>query len=321
MKQPVVWKLISESLQAGVPCMLLYVLESSGSSPGRQGFAMAITVDGKMEGSIGGGIMEHKFVELAKDLLKENADVLCVRKQIHDKTAAKDQSGMICSGQQSILLYRVKPEDKAAVDEILSSLLENKNGLLRFSPAGMFFSPVSPERDYFFLITDEYNWLYEEKIGHKNTLFIIGGGHCSIALSRIMSLMGFYIYLYDERNNLNTFLQNDFVNKKTIVRNYSDLRSLISSGDHNYVVSMTFGYRTDDAVIRALLDKKFKYFGVLGSSAKIRTMFKEYLSEGIAKEKLKKLHSPAGLPIKSQTPEEIAISIAAEIIKVKNEDL
>ena len=65
-KQLAIWNLISKSLKEKIPVMLLYVVESHGSSPGRQGFFMAVTAEGTMEGSVGGGIMEHKFVEMAK---------------------------------------------------------------------------------------------------------------------------------------------------------------------------------------------------------------------------------------------------------------
>src|SRR5258707_3662856 len=105
-----IWKLISNSLAANIPVMLLYVLESTGSSPGRQGFFMAVNANGEMEGSIGGGIMEHKFVEMAKEkLLAVSHELLAagIKKQIHDKSVAKNQSGMICSGEQTILLYPV----------------------------------------------------------------------------------------------------------------------------------------------------------------------------------------------------------------------
>src|SRR4030095_16165238 len=98
------WQLIKNSLEENIPVMLLYVLESSGSSPGRQGFFMAVNIKGAIEGSIGGGIMEHKFVELAREKLRINSREPGVRKQIHDKSVAKDQSGMICSGEQTILL-------------------------------------------------------------------------------------------------------------------------------------------------------------------------------------------------------------------------
>ena len=65
--------------------MLLYVLESKGSSPGRQGFAMAVTESGWMEGSIGGGIMEHKLVELAKTRFAESNNKISVHQQFHNK--------------------------------------------------------------------------------------------------------------------------------------------------------------------------------------------------------------------------------------------
>jgi xanthine dehydrogenase accessory factor len=81
---------------------------------------------------------------------------------------------------------------------------------------------------------------------------------------------------------------------------------------------MTFGYRTDDIALRALINKKFRYLGVLGSKAKIAKMFSDYKAEGWSEERLSQIHAPIGINIKSQTPEEIAVSIAAEIIKVKN---
>src|SRR5678809_430476 len=90
-----VWRQISKCLAENIPVMLLYVLESKGSSPGRQGFFMAVNAKGEMEGSIGGGMMEHKFVEMAKEKLGAQNSQYGVRKQVHDKTAVKDQSGMI----------------------------------------------------------------------------------------------------------------------------------------------------------------------------------------------------------------------------------
>lgn len=282
---------------------------------------MAVNLEGKMEGSIGGGIMEHKWVALAKEQLIDGVDTLHVRKQIHDKTAVTNQSGMICSGEQTILLYRLKGEDGKAVDEIVSSMSASENGLLRLSPDGLFFQPQPPDSDYYFSFTNEDKWIYEEKTGYKNRIFIIGAGHCALALCRLMSWMDFHISLFDDRAALNTFLQNNFAHQKRMVDDYTELESLIPSGGHHYVICMTFGYRTDDVVIRTLLHKEFKYFGVLGSSSKMGKMFDGYVAEGMAEEKIRKLHAPVGLPIRSQTPEEIAISIVAEIIKIKNEDV
>ena len=81
---------------------------------------------------------------------------------------------------------------------------------------------------------------------------------------------------------------------------------------------MTLGYASDKVVIRQLCERQFRYFGVLGSKAKMATLMKELREEGVPEEQLARIRTPIGLPIKSRTPEEIAISIAAEIIKIKN---
>jgi xanthine dehydrogenase accessory factor len=333
-KQLSVWKLIAESLHQQIPVMLLYVLESSGSSPGRQGFFMAVNAKSesdsyRMAGSIGGGIMEHKFVEMAMEQLRvKSSDTIAIessvpelRKQIHDKSAAKNQSGMICSGEQTILLYHVQKEDQDRIEQIISSLEQNKNGTLKLSPAGIEFSSSIPRENFEFSMRSEQDWEYTEKTGYKNHLFIIGGGHCALAFSNLMSEMDFYIRVYDERKNLKTMVENESAHEKHLIKDYSELNNRIDAGNSHYVVIMTFGYRTDDAALRAIIDKEFKYLGLLGSKSKIEKMFDDYRSEGFEEKLLQRVHSPIGVTIKSQTPEEIAVSIAAEIIKIKNQDL
>jgi len=314
------WKLIAQSLQQDVPVMLLYVLESIGSSPGRQGFCMAVNANDEMEGSIGGGIMEHKFVEMVKERLRdEEYDKQEIRKQYHDKTAAKNQSGMICSGEQTIFLYPVKQTDAATVRNIIGSLEQNKNGTLYLFPRGINFTNSVPIKDFHFEMRSENDWEFIEKTGYKNHLFIIGGGHCALAFSKLMRSLDFYIRLYDERKDLKTVVENDSVHEIHFINSYAELNELILPGDNHYVVIMTLGYRSDDLAIRALWNKEFKYLAVLGSKAKFAKMLDEYRREGIQEGWLQQLRSPAGLQIKSQTPDEIAVSIAAEIIQVKNQ--
>ena len=317
-KQQAVWKLIAGSIRQNIPVMLLYVLESKGSSPGRKGFLMAVTRDGEMQGSIGGGIMEHKFVEMAKEKLQSNEQLIAIKQQVHDKQAAKNQSGMICSGEQTILLYHVKPGDVGDIEKLITSLEQNKNGLLTLSPKGLSFDDEVNGREDVFKMNSETNWLYQQVTGYINHIHIIGGGHCALELSRMMSVLGFFVHVYEDRPELNTLQQNEYANEKTLVNNYSELNDIINSNINSYVVLMTWGYRTDDIALRALINKDFKYLGVLGSRKKIKKMFTDYAAMGIDEAKLKRIHSPIGLQIKSQTPEEIAVSIAAQIIKVKN---
>lgn len=320
-KKLAVWQLIKDSLQHNIPVMLLYVLESKGSSPGRQGFVMAVSADGQMQGSIGGGIMEHKFVEMAKEKLQTASNELKagqVKKQIHDKSAAKNQSGMICSGEQTVFIYPVQLKEQAVIERIISILSANKSATLQLSPSGISVSDTAMHRPVFYSMQDENNWSYKERIGYIDHLYIIGGGHCALALSRLMSTMDFFIHLFDDREDLLTMQQNDFVHDKKKVNSFEELTSLLPSGQNNYVVVMTVGYRTDYISLRALAGKKFKYLGLLGSQKKIEKMFTDYRKEGMDEEFLQSIHAPVGLSIKSETPEEIAVSIAAEIIKVKN---
>jgi xanthine dehydrogenase accessory factor len=323
-KQLQVWKFILENLKEEIPVVLLYVVESKGSSPGRQGFFMAVNARGIMKGSIGGGIMEHKFVEMAKDKLwnvehgTRDTEHGAIKKQVHDKSAAKDQSGMICSGEQSIFLYQVRQTDRDAVQQLTDALFSSEQGTITLSPAGIKFDNNLPPQQFYFNKNSEEEWIYREHLGFRHHIHIIGGGHCGLALSRLMRMMDFYVHIYDERSMLNTMLQNDRAHEKKVIGNYSELADLIKDNEEDYVVIMTFGYRTDDIALRALINKKFRYLGVLGSKAKIAKMFSDYKAEGWSEERLSQIYAPIGINIKSQTPEEIAISIAAEIIKVKN---
>jgi xanthine dehydrogenase accessory factor len=311
------WNFILDCLRRKEPVILMCVLESTGSSPGRHGFKMAVTLN-EMTGSIGGGIMEHKFVEMAKEKLREDEVDPLLKKQIHSKKASRNQSGMICSGEQTIFLYRIKDKDKTTVEKIILSLNNFENGTLTITNDTFSYSDKTAERDYLFQMHKEDDFVYVEKTGIKNRLYIIGAGHCGLALSKIMSMMDFFIHLYDDRQELNTFEENTFVNEKKIIQDYSELKELIQQGPNVYIVIMTFGYRSDDIALRTLIHGEFNYIGVLGSRDKIKQLKDEWASDGIPASKLNKIHTPVGLKINSQTPAEIAVSIAAEIIAVKN---
>ena len=321
-KELELWQFAAEKLKQNQTVMLLIVAENSGSSPGRQGFKMIVAEDG-LAGSIGGGVMEVRLVELAKGSVKgkrkkeKGKNKTQIVEQVHRKNS-ENSSGMICSGKQTVIFFEMNPQDLKTVREIIRALKNHQAKALQISDSRFQISENSPEFDYKFEQKDNGEFLYEEKLGFKNHLFIVGGGHCALALSELVSKMDFYISLFDDRADLNTLEKNRFVQAKTIIESYEKIGEFIPSGANHYVVVMTLGYKFDEIVIRKLFDKNFKYFGVLGSRAKMKTLLKNLVKEGFPKEKLNQIHTPIGLPINSQTPEEIAVSIAAEIIAVKN---
>ncbi len=333
MKELEIWNFTADRLARDESLILLVVAESTGSSPGRHGFKMIVGQD-NMCGSIGGGVMEVALVELAKVKRKKvkgksKADII---ERIHQKNSP-NSSGMICSGKQKVILFRLDASHLKTVREIIIALENHDSKILRISESEFRVTPgTSPVRtrgeitpqgvtlnsDFKFERKGERKFIYEEKLGFKNKLFIIGGGHCALALSELMSKMDFEISLFDDRGDLNTLQKNKFVHEKQMIESYDKIGDLIESGSCVYVVVMTLGYKFDETVIRRLFHKNFKYFGVLGSKAKMKVLMKALEKKGFDKERLAKIHTPIGLPINSRTPEEIAVSIAAEIIAVKN---
>jgi xanthine dehydrogenase accessory factor len=319
------WQFIAARLESGDRVMLLVVAESSGSSPGRQGYKMAVGADGELCGSIGGGVMEVTLVEQAKVKTKKlkgkTLDEL--REQVHRKDVP-NSSGMICSGKQTVIFKVLTPDDRDIVNAAARSIASNNSHLLTITnlefsvrpPEGG--TPNSGTRDFEFEKSSENEFIYRERLGPKNDLYIIGGGHCALALSQLMWKMDFHISIFDDRPDLNTLQKNKFADEIRIIDSYDQIAEHIPSSSSAYVVAMTLGYKSDAVVIRSLIDKEFKYFGVLGSKAKMATLMKELRSEGLPAEKLDRIHTPIGLPINSHTPEEIAVSIAAEIISKKN---
>ena len=297
--------------------MLLFVVDSLRSSPGRRGFFMVVNQLGDMSGSIGGGIMEHKFVELAKERLNQNVSIVKIIRQAHDKKAASNQSGMICSGEQTILMYTLEEKDILTINNIIQSFKVNKGGSLEITPSGICFLNNRVAEDIY-QYKDEENWKYVQDLGCSHLLYIIGGGHCALALSYVMNTLDFYITVMDERRDLHTMSINYYADELVHIENYKRLADLIPEGQNVFIVVMTLGYRTDYIALRSLLSGTFGYIGVLGSDAKIRELFANYKKDGIEASMLRRLHAPVGISIKSETPEEIAISIAAEIIDEKN---
>lgn len=306
--------------------MLLVVAESSGSSPGRQGYKMAVGTDGKLSGSIGGGLMEVNLVEESRRLLSLPLSIAGgFREQVHRKNT-EHASGMICSGQQTVISFLLSREYSATIESIVECLQRGENICVEISNETLRELPpataggTDKKRDTTFQKHGDKVFLYTEHLGFANDLYIIGGGHCALALSEIMSKMDFHISLFDDRPDLNTLEKNRFAHEIKIVDGYERIGDHVREGERSYVVVMTLGFESDARAIRSLIGKDFKYFGVLGSNAKMTTMLKELIKEGVPRAMLDRIRTPVGIPIHSRTPEEIAVSIAAEIISVKNAD-
>ena len=158
--------------------------------------------------------------------------------------------------------------------------------------------------------------VYMEVIGREDELVILGGGHVGKAVAEVGAFAGFRVTVWDERE--------EFANRENIPCARTVACPIIDIYDNgitlherSYVVIMTRGHALDAEAV-AITDKKpGAYYGMIGSRSKIAALRKMLLDRGVSQEHLDRIHQPIGLPIKAETPEEIAVSILAEIIAVK----
>jgi xanthine dehydrogenase accessory factor len=355
MKELQVWRFLRDSLENGQAAGLMIVVDSQGSSPGRAGFKMAVGSDGRMAGSIGGGIMEHKLVEYVRDRLARGVPFWEVRRQVHSKEAAHDQSGMICSGEQTIALLQMTAQYRGDLVHIVGELEAGRKVGLRVDASGM--QKVNSEKgevksadadgegrdgrgevkssdadgeskdergemkeegsELHFQQEEAGGWAYQETLGNWEVAHVIGAGHVGLEMCKVLAGLDFYVVNYDDRPGLNTMEDNAYAHRK-VVTSYSELGHFIEEGPDVYVIVMTFGYRGDDEAVRALLGRRFRYFGMMGSAAKVGKLLGDLKRDGFAEADIMALRTPAGLVAHCKTPAEIAVSIAAEIVAVRN---
>jgi len=315
-----IWNFILNKLNNNQEVILLTIIKSNGSSPGRQGFKMAISEDNELNGSIGGGVVEYDLAEQAKKLLKLEKKQPFIKHLIHKENVKENKSGLICSGNQDIAFYPLNKNHKPLIEQIINSLKsENKLILSILNNNLKIDIDNTSELRFFVDIKDENNWIYKEELAYENIMYIIGAGHVGLALSETIKQLDFKLIVLDNRKDLNTYNTNNFADVKKIV-NYNNIDKYIKEGDNIFVVIMTFSHALDKLILGKLANKNFAYLGLMGSTKKIEGINKKLIDEGISAESLNKVYSPIGIQIHSKTPAEIAISIAAEIIKIKNEN-
>src|SRR5436190_9563740 len=177
---------------------------------------MAVARDGELCGSIGGGVMEVRLVEQAKTLLQDphfNVGSEIVE-QVHQKHKA-NASGMICSGKQTVIFRVLTGENAETVASIIDSIEKRTDAFLTITPNR--FNVETPRdstgNDDFYFTKHGEEFTYTERLGPKNSLYIIGGGHCSLALSDLMSQVDFRISVFVDRSELNTLDKNRFADR------------------------------------------------------------------------------------------------------------
>ncbi|MCK4309162.1 MAG: XdhC family protein [Candidatus Atribacteria bacterium] len=150
----------------------------------------------------------------------------------------------------------------------------------------------------------------------KEEILIFGAGHIAVCVSKLAKIVGFKVTIIDDRKefvNQDRFPEAD----KIIAEETEKALTHLKITPSNYIIILTRGHLKDEEVLASVVRSNTAYIGMIGSRKKNATVFRRLTKKGISQEELDKVHTPIGIDINAQTPEEIAVSIMAEIIQVR----
>lgn len=308
--------------------MLVTVVSDQGSTPRGAGSQMLVGKQGRLLGTIGGGAVEFQSEKLALKLLEEKrSDMHCFR--LH--TNEDEDIGMVCGGMVTVQLRYISGADlewKTLAGAILNRIAQREQGWLvlplgESSPALLDGEGVAILGTAVSGAVTPSGWLPAANDGYfciplpvGERVFLFGAGHCAQALAPLLHQVGFRVSVIDNRPE---YANRDYfpTAESVVVGDYTRLRDYFKFTPADYAVVMTSGHRFDMEIQDQLLRQKMAYVGVIGSRAKRAAVNQRLRERGITDAALATVHSPIGLAIKAVTPEEIAVSIAAEMIYVR----
>lgn len=159
------------------------------------------------------------------------------------------------------------------------------------------------------------NFIEEFKL--KSDAYVFGGGHVAYALEPLLRHVDFTVTIVDDRQEYSNPERYPNAQRTIVCEDFDHCFDEIETDDDSYIVIVTRGHRGDLAVLRQALTKPNAYIGMIGSRRKNSLLYDELKKEGFTQEQLDCVHAPIGLEIKSETPEEIGVSIVAEMIEVR----
>ena len=318
-------KTIHNRLLRGEDLVLVTVIASSGATPRGAGARMLAGKQGRICGTIGGGAVEYRSEQIAARVLAEKCSLG------HDFTLTKDDVqdlGMICGGACSVFFHFIPGGDAHTLALCERAEEAFKGGrdlwLLTDVGAGDTMGLYTPEQGFWGIPVpqglvlsrhpERTGDIFSEQIGTSGRVYIFGGGHVAQELVPVLAHVGFRCTVMDDREE---FTRPElFPGAESVI--CGDLQKIsdhMSIGSEDYVCVMTRGHSHDTVVQAQVLRCRPAYCGVIGSPHKAagvrRTLKEDY---GLTDEALDLVTTPIGLPIKGETPAEIAISIAAQMI-------
>ena len=335
-----IYKKAAELLNTGQNIALITVISTAGSTPGKVGYKMLLwSKEQETLGTIGGGFVEAEIIGSAKNMLPtpDNKVVKITLGKTED-----DERG-ICGGsieflietfdKKALPLFKhltgaIENADKSVLLSVISpgrppekSLLQNASQIS--AAAHIDLSPETSESIQKLITREESakisaengTQLFIETVAGPPMVFLFGAGHLAWYIAQYAKSLNFRITVCDDRPEFAN--KERFPNADIIVESFATVFDKININKNSYIVIVTKGHKHDEIVLEQAVRTNAKYIGMIGSKRKVLTIFKHLQEKGIPQETLSKVHSPIGISIGAVTPEEIALSIVCELVKIR----
>jgi len=332
-------------LQKGEEIVVVTAIGREGSAPRGVGAKMVVTSQKEIIGTIGGGKVEEVLTAEALQLFNSKINGLRSFDMTHEDLVP---GHMVCGGKMDFLLEYLAPNQNTlsffksilqsyenrdcllistawkSEDEspVICRSMISENGLHEgeFQLGDVSLEQIQlkvekqkqPER---LLVEAGVCWL--EPIVDQGRLYLFGAGHVALPVAEIAYQVGFQVTALDDRDKYASVERFPPPMNVKVVKDFEDCLSDLEIDDDSYMVIVTRGHIHDKAVLTQALRTKAGYIGMIGSRKKRGVIYRALKEEGFTEEDLKRVHSPIGLEIKAETPEEIAVSIVAELIQVR----
>lgn len=333
---------VNELLLSGQKIIIARTIRRSGSTPRDVGSMCIVTEDEELFGTVGGGLLEYQVQEQAKKLFKDGASFIY---RFHLTAEDLAKAGMICGGEVDLYMEPLFPENNETMS-IFKAIKENidndesgilvtrvkdgihatdqssrifikKDGKTQGAIPGIDVKEINIDNNspYEMLSINENIDLFVEKIVLNPEVIIFGAGHVSLFVAQLANMVGFKVVIVDDRPR--------FANKqrfpladKIVITDFKQAFEQLDISQNSHVLIITRGHIHDKVVLENALKTSASYIGMIGSKKKRNIIYRTLMEQGFSREELEKVYSPVGLDINAETPEEIAVSIVGELIKV-----
>ena len=327
---------LEQQMLCGRETVLATIIASSGSTPRGAGSRMLILSDGSIRGSIGGGAVEYRAARMAVELLgKKESRFESYRLAPGDVANV----GMICGGDVRVYFQYFDPADREARTALADALslldasgpswlvtamdgsgwrmgtCDRSRGLRGPEIPMERLEPLLGGRG---MLAEDETALFAEPLVQAGTVYLFGGGHVAQALAHILAITDFRVSVYDQRKQL---VSREFFPEAAarLCGPFPEALERIGTitGD-DYIVIMTPGHQGDYEVLSQMLRTPAKYIGCICSRKKIAVTRERLLADGFTEADIGRVHAPIGLPIGGETPAEVAVSVAAQLIACRS---